>query len=111
MVRQELQCQRLRVCLEAVDLDAALVINVHVLLLGGGEEHLVVQEHNVARRLGDLLGQLRGREGTGFLSARPGEDRNAGVLSGRPGREGVCEPRAEVQQLQLLHHAMTSSHS
>jgi hypothetical protein len=44
VVRQELEPRRLDVRLEAVELDAVLVVDEHVLLLRDGEVRLVVQE-------------------------------------------------------------------
>lgn len=60
VVRQELQHRRLHMVAQAVHLQAALVVDVHVLLLRRREERLVVQELDVARRLAHLhLGHQR----------------------------------------------------
>jgi hypothetical protein len=53
-VRQELQHLWRHVVAQAVHLQPPLVVYVHVLLLSGCKEELVVQEGDVTRRLLDL---------------------------------------------------------
>ena len=54
MVGKEIQAIRLNVLLQAVNLDAPVIVDVHVLLLRGGEKLPAVKELDVARGLLEL---------------------------------------------------------
>ena len=54
MVGKEIQAIRLSVLLQAVNLDAPVIVDVHVLLLRGGEKLPAVKELDVARGLLEL---------------------------------------------------------
>ena len=53
-MREELQPVGLKMFLEAVNLDSPLVVDVYILLLGGGEKQFIMQEADVPRGLRNL---------------------------------------------------------